>query len=109
MRCGHQGLGSRAARGHSAHSAHSRPASVLPPRGCSARRVYRKAWRRRALATPARMRTSQDAERGHRVPPQCLGGPRRAYEWPVADQVSAEYFFYVIRRVSVLAYWHIHL
>lgn len=66
-RRGSPGLGSGAARGRAAHSAHSRRASVPPPRGCSARRVYRKAWRRRAPAVPERVQISQGAERGPRV------------------------------------------
>lgn len=70
-RRGNLGLGSRAARGREAHSAHSRPASVPPPRGCSERRAYRKAWRRRALAAPERVRTSQGAGRGGMVRPPC--------------------------------------
>lgn len=51
---GNLGLGSGAAQGRAAHSAHSRAASVPPPRGCSARRAYRKAWRRRASAARTR-------------------------------------------------------
>lgn len=57
-------------RGRAAHSAHSRPASVPPPRGRCARRAYRKAQRRRALPSfGARVRTSQGAERGRWAQP----------------------------------------